>query len=83
MQNFDTNFDNTIGKNAELVANNLAEKTFEVKTANVVIKVDPEMTHLIETKVVDGRKCLVVEIDGGVEVNGIVVNSHESDSSHG
>ena len=75
MEHFDANFDSAIGKDAELVASNVTAKTFQVKTPNVVIKVDPEMAHLIETKEVDGERCLVVKIDGGVEVNGIVVNN--------
>lgn len=75
MGNFDTNFDSMIGKDVELVANNVTAKTFQVKTPNVVIKVDPEMAHLVGTKEIDGKRCLVVEIDGGVEVNGIVINN--------
>lgn len=75
METFDANFDSMIGKDVELVANNVTTKTFQVKTPNVIIKVDPEMAHLVETKEINGKKCLVVEIDGGVEVNGIVINN--------
>ena len=76
MEKFDSNFDNMIGKEAELVAANVATKIFQVKTPNVVIKVEPEMAHLVGTKEIDGKKCLVVEIDGGVEVNGIVIKGN-------
>lgn len=36
-------------------------------------KVNPDRTDLIETREIDGRQCLVIAIDGGVEVNGIAV----------
>lgn len=50
-------------------------RTFEVKTPDIVIKVNPERTDLVETKMVDGRKCLVIEISDQVEVNGIPVKA--------
>ena len=74
MEHFEENYNSAIGKDAELIANNVADtKTFQVKTPNVTIKVDPEMSHLVQEKEIDGEKCLVVRIDGGVEVNGIMV----------
>ncbi len=50
-------------------------RSFEVKTPDVVIKVNPERTDLINTKMIDGRQCLVIELDGNVEVNGIAVRA--------
>lgn len=56
--------------------NNIMEtRSFEVKTPDVVIKVKPDRTNLIETKQVDGRECLVIALDGGVVVNGITVRT--------
>ena len=49
-------------------------RSFEVKTPDVVIKVNPERTDLVNTKLIDGRQCLVIELYGTVEVNGIAVN---------
>lgn len=46
---------------------------FEVKTPDVIIKINPERTDLVETREIDGRQCLVIAVDGGVEVNGIMV----------
>lgn len=60
--------------NVKLYANNIANtKSFEVKTPEVVIKVNPDRTDLIETKEIDGRKCIVIEITDEVTVNGIPV----------
>ena len=48
-------------------------RTFEVKTPDVVIKVSPDRTDLIETRSIGGQQCLVIRLDGGVIVNGITV----------
>ena len=75
MQHFDKNFDETAGEKAAIYASNIANtRAFEVKTSDVIIKVNPDRTDLIETREIDGRQCLVIAIEGGVEVNGIVVN---------
>ncbi len=70
----DKNYDQITGENVSLLATNVANsRVFEVKTPDVVIKVNPDRGDLIETKLVDGRKCLVIEINDQVEVNGIPV----------
>jgi hypothetical protein len=46
-----------------------------VKTPDVVIKVNPERTDLVKTQLVEGRKCIVIEINDQVEVNGITVKA--------
>ena len=57
-----------------LYANNIAStKSFEVKTPDVVIKVNPDRADLVETREIDGRKCIVIEITDEVSVNGIPV----------
>ena len=72
---FDQNFDETAGEKASIYASNIANtRAFEVKTPDVIIKVNPDRTDLIETREIDGRQCLVIAIDGGVEVNGIAVS---------
>jgi hypothetical protein len=43
----------------------------------VVIKVNPARTDLVETRVIDGVKYVLVRADGGVEVNGIDVRIEE------
>ncbi len=76
LKDFDKHFDETAGERAEIYANNIVNtRAFEIKTPDVIVKVNPERTDLIETREVDGRQCLVIAIEGGVEVNGIAVNS--------
>ena len=60
------------GEKSTLLATNITNtRTFEIKTPDIVIKVNPERTDLVETKVIDGRKCLVIGVDDHVEINGI------------
>jgi transcriptional regulator of met regulon len=81
MEEFDRHFDETAGEDTSLMVSNVMDaRNFEVKTPDVVIKVKSERTDLIETKVIDGLECLVVRLDGGVEVNGITVRSSSPSS---
>lgn len=80
---FDRHYDETAGETTSLFASNVMNtRTFEVKTPDIVIKVNPERTDLIETKVIGGRECLVVQLDGGVVVNGITVRAHSFDEEN-
>lgn len=73
---FDRHYDETAGENTSLFAGNVINtRTFEVKTPDVVIRVNPERTDLVGTEVINGRECLVIQLDGGVEVNGITVHA--------
>ena len=57
------------------MAANIAEtRKFEVKTPDVVVKVNPERTDLVETMEIEGKQYLVIQIDEHLEVNGISVN---------
>lgn len=74
LENFDMRYDETAGETTSLLASNVMNThTFEVKTPDVVIKVSPDRTDLIETRNINGRQCLVIHLDGGVIVNGITV----------
>lgn len=74
LEAFDKCYDETAGEATSLLANNVMNtRTFEVKTPDVVIKVSPDRTDLIETRTINGLECLVIRLDGGVVVNGITV----------
>ncbi len=74
MENFDQCYDDTVGKDTELMLSNIySDCSFAVKTPDVTVKVNPERTDLVKTKVINGRQCLVIELQGDVEVNGIAV----------
>ncbi|MCI8799153.1 MAG: DUF4317 domain-containing protein [Lachnospiraceae bacterium] len=76
LEEFDRHYDETAGENTSLLMSNVMNtRSFEVKTPDIVIKVNPERTDLIETRRINGRECLVIELDGGVIVNGIAVKT--------
>ena len=76
LSEFDRHYDETAGESTSLLMNNVMDtRSFEVKTPDIVIKVKPDRTNLIETRQIDGRECLVIELDGGVVVNGITVRT--------
>ena len=58
-----------------MASNVTSTRKFEVKTPNVMIQVNPECMSLLETKLVEGRLCLVVPVDDQVEVNGLPVRT--------
>ena len=64
------------GENAEFLVTNLAEtRKFNIQTPDVVVKVNPERADLVETKIIDGKQCLVIEINDQVEVNGVPIRT--------
>lgn len=74
LDTFDTTFETTAGEQTSLLATNVANtRKFQIKTPDVVVQVNPERTDLVETRVIDGRPCLVIAVDDHVEVNGINV----------
>lgn len=73
MMAFDEHYEQTVG-NVELAAENVVSaKALEVKSPDVVIKVSPDRTDLLDTAVVNGRRCLVIEMGSNVLVNGVQI----------
>ena len=74
VEQFEEKFDKGFGQNAALSPRNIVDTNkFEVRTPDVVIKVNPARTDLVDTRVIDGVRYVLVRADGGVEVNGIDV----------
>ena len=72
---FQRECDEQYGENAALNPNNIIEsKKFEITTPEVKISIAPENSYMIEARVINGRKYLLIPADDGVEVNGIAVN---------
>lgn len=75
LENFEEHFEMAAGEQGKLVASNISSgKKFEVKTPDVVIKINSDKTDIVSTQVIDGRQCLVIQIDERLEVNGISIN---------
>lgn len=76
MELFEQNYDAAAGEKNSLMAENIAEtRKFNIETPDVVIKVNPDRADLVETRVIDGRQCLVIAVDDHIEVNGIHVQT--------
>jgi hypothetical protein len=78
MADFDRHYDvsvGTAGADPSLrISNVYNTRSFDVKTPDVVVKVKPDRTDLIEQGVSGGRPCLMIALSGEVEVNGISVH---------
>ncbi len=62
------------GENAALSPANLIDtKRFEIKTRDVTVSMPPDQSGLVETRVIDGRRYLLIPVEEGLEVNGLPV----------
>lgn len=75
---FDEQYDNSFGEKTSFDPQNIIDtKNFEIKTPDVTIKVKPDKSYLLETKIIDGVKYVMVRAEEGVEVNGVKINISE------
>ena len=72
---FEERYDQEFGEVADLSAENVVETArFEVKMPDVIIRVAPEKSNLVQTRVIDGVRYILVRADEGVEVNGVTIH---------
>lgn len=72
---FEEKFESEFGEQKEISPRNLLDtKSFKVKTADVVIKVNPKRTDLIKTRIIDGEKYILISAEEDVEVNGVNIS---------
>lgn len=77
---FEEKYDDAFGAGAQLSPKNIVDtKQVEVRTPNVTIRVNPDRSDLVETRVIDGTKYILIRADEGVEVNGINVHITEQE----
>jgi hypothetical protein len=75
MAKFSVDYDEVFGFEADLHPKNIIEnKRFEIKTPDVSIKVAPDRTDLIETRIIGGVKYLLINAEENVEVNGVSIH---------
>ena len=71
---FDERFESEGVTERKLFAENVAPvRNFEVRNKNMVLRVSSKHTDIIDTRVIDGKKCLVIELTDDLTVNGIPV----------
>ncbi len=79
---FEERFDAEFGVDAAINPVNLVDtKRLEVKTPDVVIQVNPEHSELVQTRIINGAKCIVIKVSEGVEVNGVPVQIAEENGN--
>lgn len=72
---FETRYDEAFGQGMPLKAQNIVEpRKFEVRTPDVVVQVNPLRSDLVETRIIDGFKYILIRADEGVEVNGVNIS---------
>lgn len=72
---FKDSFDKSFGEKTRLNPQNLVEiKRFELASADISIKINPERSELVETRVIDGVKYILIRADEEIEVNGVPIN---------
>ena len=82
LEEFDKHYDETAGEKTSLLVENVMNtRTFEVKTPDVIVKLKPDRTDLVETKIINGRRCLVIPLEGDVEVNGVTIRHSLADEA--
>lgn len=80
MAKFSVDYDAVFGFEAELHPKNIIDsKHFEIQTPDVVIKVDPTRSDLIETRIIGGVKYIMICVDENVEVNGVSIQIQDQE----
>lgn len=77
---FSVDYDEVFGFEADLYPKNIIDnRRFEVKLPDVSIKVAPDRTDLIETRIIGGVKYILICAEEDVEVNGVSIHIAEKD----
>ncbi|HBT64941.1 MAG TPA: hypothetical protein DEB10_09815 [Ruminococcaceae bacterium] len=72
---FEEKYDTAFGAETEISPRNIIDtKQFEVRTPDVTIRINPERSDLVETRMIDGAKYILIRADQGVEVNGVNIH---------
>ncbi len=72
IEDFGEKYDEAFGEDAQISPQNIIDrKSFSLRTPDVVVKVDPEKLDVVETRVIDGIKYILIRADNDVEVNGV------------
>ena len=75
IERFSERYDEEFGKDVRLNPKNIVDaKTISVKTPEMTIKVGAGHGSVLQTRVIDGVKYILVRADGEVEVNGVNIH---------
>lgn len=75
-------YERTAGEKTSLLATNIAEtRKFSIETPDVVVKINSDCADLVETRVIDNKRCLVIAINDRIAVNGVDLTRLDDSSS--
>ncbi len=75
VEKFEEKYDEAFGKDTRLNPKNIADvKTISVKTPEMSLKVAAGHSSVLETRIIDGVKYILIRADGDVEVNGVNIH---------
>ena len=71
---FEAQYDQAFGPEAGLSPRSLVDpKQLELRTPDVTIRVSPDRGDLVETRIINGARYILIRAEEGVEVNGVQV----------
>ena len=72
---FEERYDHVFGADTGLSPRNLVNtRQLEIRTPNVTIRVSPERSDLVETRIIDGARYILIRAEDGIEVDGVQVH---------
>lgn len=74
VEDFEEKYNEAFGPDTDINPRNLVESKFQVKTPDVTIQVNPERSDLVEARIINGIKYILIRAEDGVEVNGVDIH---------
>lgn len=72
LETLEETYHRTAGEKTSFLAANIAEtKKFSIETPDVVVKINSDCADLVETRIIDNKRCLVIAINDRIAVNGV------------
>lgn len=76
---FAQQYEEDFGEQAVSPKNLIDQKETQLRTPNILIKVEADYAHLVETRRIDGKKYILIRAEDGVEVNGVSVSIRDEE----
>lgn len=74
LEDFDSIYEQELGELELKPVNMIDSNKLGIKIPDITVNVKASASDKVSTQIVNGKKCLVVEIDDSLEVNGLAVN---------
>ena len=75
IQAFASRYEETFGPDAQLSPRNLVDtRQIQLATPDVAVKISPDRSDLVQTRIIDGVKYIMIRVEGELTVNGVEVN---------